>query len=80
MNGDDDQLRDFLKGMKMVRWTVGIVGGGMLVLASYVFVASLIERLKAGDSLDWLIVQGRVVSSQVVVASASVLVVISLPS
>jgi hypothetical protein len=80
MNGDDDQLRDFLKGMKTVRWTVGIVGGGMLVLASYVFVASLIERLKAGDSLDWPIVQGRVVSSQVVVASASVLVVISLLS
>ncbi len=22
MNGDDDQLLDFLKGMKTVRWTV----------------------------------------------------------
>ena len=67
----DGQIRAILKARRVVRWVYRVVGAVGFVLASSFLVTSLTEMLKAHHSPGWPSVTGRIVSSEVAVASQS---------
>lgn len=69
MNKANSQIEQVLKAMKIFRWIFRFMAGGMVLLTSCFFGNALIERQTAAASRNWPAVQGRVVSSEVVVAS-----------